>query len=296
MGERARFASIAVVVLLLASSSGGGVPTTAPVRKVTPVPDEIRRDLKLADFYQQHVDADGLSIVGSAKVSPYALLEGAYLIDRMLDGRDDIRKGIAAARIRVTIMAASEMTTDVPEHSDLKPAEYWNRRARGLGATRRRPSISGGEENLLEMDGDPYRGENILIHEFAHTVHEIGMAAVDPTFDKRLRQAFEAALEKGLWKNTYAATNRNEYWAEGVQCWFDCNQAKGGVHNHIRTRDAIKEYDPGLAALLLEVFGDKPWRYEKPTKRAESPHLDGLDRSKLPRFRWPANAPGLRDA
>ncbi|MFQ5808669.1 MAG: alpha/beta hydrolase [Armatimonadota bacterium] len=31
-------------------------------------------------------------------------------------------------------MSEDEFTTDVPEHSDLEPAAYWDRRARGLGA------------------------------------------------------------------------------------------------------------------------------------------------------------------
>jgi alpha-glucosidase len=30
-------------------------------------------------------------------------------------------------------MAYSERTVDIPEHRDMKPAAYWNRRARGLG-------------------------------------------------------------------------------------------------------------------------------------------------------------------
>ena len=32
-------------------------------------------------------------------------------------------------------------------------------------------------------------------------------------------------------------------------------------HNHVDTRDKLKEYDPALAALLTEVFGDTDWRY-----------------------------------
>ena len=142
-------------------------------------------------------------------------------------------------------------------------------------------------ENLLCLRGDPYNGENILIHEVAHTVHEIGMRAVDKTFDGRLRETYDAAIKAGLWKATYAATNRNEYWAEGVQSWFDCNQAAGGVHNDVRTREKLKAYDPALAKLIEEVFGDKQWRYERPDQRKEQGHLKGLDREKLPAFAWP---------
>jgi len=262
-------------------------PESKP-RKVTAVPEPVRQSLGLTAFYQQHVDAGGLVIVGSKQVQPAALLEASYLVDRMLEGRDDLRKAIAAEKIRVTVMATNEFTTDVPEHADLKPKDHWNRRARGLGATAERPSVSCGEENLLLLSGDPYQGENILIHEFAHTIHEIGLANIDPTFDARLRAAFAQAQERGLWKNAYALTNHQEYWAEGVQSWFDCNRSPDRVHNQIRTRDALKKYDPELARLVAEVFGEQSWRYTTPRQRTDAIHLASVDWDKLPRFEWPA--------
>src|SRR5260370_1668346 len=106
-------------------------------------------------------------------------------------------------------MAPTEMTTDLPEHSDLTPKEYWDKRARGLGATPARPAVSCGEENLLNLKGDRYNKENILIHEFGHVVHEMGMDGIDPDFDGKLREAYKKAMDKGTWKDTYAATNHN---------------------------------------------------------------------------------------
>ncbi|MBN2474702.1 MAG: hypothetical protein JXB62_08840 [Pirellulales bacterium] len=103
--------------------------------------DEIRvaapppASLELAPFYQKYVSAHGLPVVGSAKVSDFALLEAAYLIDQMLAARPDVRKVLIEKGIRCTVMAASEMTTDVPEHSGMRPKKYWDQRARGLGAS-----------------------------------------------------------------------------------------------------------------------------------------------------------------
>ncbi|VTR99480.1 peptidylprolyl isomerase [Tuwongella immobilis] len=253
-----------------------------------PVSEELRREWKLPAFYQRHCDADGLPILGSAKVSDNALAEAGYIVRQMLEGRADIRQAMIRQRVRAVIMASSEYTTDVPEHARLKPKVYWDRRARGLGATPAVPAVSGGEENLLQYPRDPYSNENIFLHEFAHAIHETGMNRVDPTFDGRLQQAFRASLDRGLWKNTYAATNRQEYWAEGVQCWFDANAPKDELHNEIRTRDQLKRYDPTLAALCKEVFGDRPWRYVPPKLRpaADRAHLKDYDPAKLPRFRW----------
>ena len=149
--------------------------------------------------------------------------------------------------------------------------------------------MSCGEENLLGYPGDPYHQENILIHEFAHAIHQMALVYLDKTFDQRLRTAYRAAIKKGLWKGKYAATNKNEYWAEGVQSWFDTNRPPDHDHNHVDTRKELKAYDPGLARLVAEVFGDKPWKYVRPAARpaAERAHLEGFDPKQAPQFRWP---------
>ena len=227
-------------------------------------------------------------MLASENVSDFALREAAYLISNMLHGRDDIRDAMIANNTRFVVMAAHEFTTDVPEHSDLQPSRYWDRRARGLGATHERPVVSCGEENLLCYKGDHYSTENILIHEFAHAMHEMGLDSIDKAFDRRLKAAFDEALAAGLWKGTYAATNHKEYWAEGVQSWFDTNRPKpDDQHNHVDTREELKEYDPKLAALIEEIYGDRDWRYVRPDRRSEPGHLAGFDRGSAPTFRWP---------
>jgi peptidyl-prolyl cis-trans isomerase A (cyclophilin A) len=50
----------------------------------------------------------------------------------------------------------------------------------------------------------------------------------------------------------------------------------------------LKEYDPGVARLCSEVFGEGPWRYKKPMERPppERAHLAGFDSTHAPRFHW----------
>ena len=60
-----------------------------------------------------------------------------------------------------------------------------------------------------------------------------------------------------MWKNTYAETNIAEYFAEGVQSWFNVNAEMphpDGKHNWVNTREELKEYDPDLYNLLAEYF------------------------------------------
>lgn len=254
---------------------------------VGPVPEPIREQFALAPFYQKYLDVGGLPIVGSAKVSDAALAECGWLVRQMLVKRPDLLTALGKNGVRFAVMAHNEYTTDVPEHSKLTPRVYWDRRARGLGATPSALAVSAAEENLLAYPGDPYPREIIAIHEFAHAIHEMGLNSVDPTFDKRLTEAYGKALAAGLWKGTYAAVNRQEYWAEAVQAWFDNNAANDALHNDTNTREKLKTYDPAVAALCEEVFGDIAWRYSKPSARsaADRAHLTDLP-ANPPRFQW----------
>jgi len=109
---------------------------------------------------------------------------------------------------------------------------------------------------------------------------------LDKTFDKRLRQAYDDAKAAGLWKETYAATNDREYFAEGAQSWFDCNAPKG-TSTTASTRARSSRPMTRLAKLCAEVFGDGPWRYQRPdsAERLKDPaHLAGFDRTAAPAF------------
>ena len=223
-------------------------------------------------FYKKYVSMDGLPLLGSEKVPDAAFGVAVEIIDHLLENRADVRKALIEAKVRVAIMAKDELTTQIPEHRDLKPAEYWDKRARGLGATPIRPASSCAEENLLGYATDGYKGECILIHEFAHTIHEMGLVRLDQSFDGRLRELHRKATRKDLWQNTYAATNHKEYWAEGVQSWFDANREAdpaNGVHNHVNTREELQAYDPDLAQLIQQVFGDNSWRWRSPAAQTK---------------------------
>ncbi|MSR32031.1 MAG: beta-galactosidase [Gemmataceae bacterium] len=241
----------------------GLVQTVSTGLKTGAVPDSRRTAWNLSPFYAKHIDLEGLPLVSSKKVSDPALLEAALIVNQMLAGRADIRTAMIENKVRVVVMAPEEMTTDVPEHSDLKPKEYWDKRARGLGATKSRPAVSCGEENLLNLKGDRYPTENILVHEFAHAMHEMGLNTIDAGFDAKLREVFSSAMKKGLWEKTYATTNHKEYWAEGVQSYFNTNAKNNHNHNNIDTREKLASYDPGLFKLIDEVYGKSAWRYQR---------------------------------
>lgn len=245
-------------------------------------------------FYSQRISAQGYPIVASAAVNPYALREAAYLVNLMLAKRPDVREAMIKSGSRLCILAWNEFTTDQPEFAwlaeeprrGMSGKDYIDGRARGLGGSTTDPYCSCAEENLLCYPGDPYSTENILIHEFAHNIHLRGMTNVDPTFDGRLKKAYEEAMQAGLWRTKYASVNHHEYFAEGVQSWFDNNRENDHDHNHVNTREELVAYDPKLAALCREVFGDTELKYTKPTTRLTG-HMAGYDPASAPTFVWP---------
>ena len=166
-------------------------------------------------FYKQIGSANGLPVVASSTVSPYAVKEAVFLVNQMLAKRPDVLASLIKSGVRLCIMAHNEFTTDLPEFAHLaeeksprkesvSAKDYWDRRARGTGGSETDPFCSCAEENLLGYPADPYREECILIHEFAHCIHLRGMSNVDPTFDGRLKSAYESAMNAGLWKGKYA--------------------------------------------------------------------------------------------
>ena len=261
--------------------------------------------LKTLDpFYKQHIVADGLVIAGSEKVSMHALREVGYLARKLLANRPDVMKDLCEKRkMFVAVMAYCELQTDLPDCRGM--SLWWAYRARGLGS---RP-VSCGEENVLHFKGDPWQGENIFIHEFAHGIHGT-IDGIDDQFDARLRALHDKAKQSGRFRGYAISGGHGEFWAEGVQAWFNCNgtvrpKSGGGQSSfevlgpqgehvcHLRTREQIRTHIPEYAKLLDNTFRQNKWVYVPVAKRLDEPHLSGFDPAEAPTFRWP---PAVVDA
>ena len=223
---------------------------------ITTPPDSLNLD----PWYKKYVDVNGIPLCSSWRCPDSALVAGhntLWAMTSMLS--DDVMNALRKAGTRVTMMGRYEGTTDVPEHAYLAADTTlnWDLRARGLGGDLEFPLTSCAEENVLGYQIDKYHAEDILIHEFAHSVHLVGIVQVDPEINDRLQKLLDSAIEKDLWWNTYRTTDIAEYFAEGVQDWFNVNAEMDhpdGKHNYVNTRDELKEHDPGLWQLLSEYF------------------------------------------
>ena len=275
---------VIVTAMLLAVSSAAQTPTQQQEKPF--IQDYIKAvvgsppaSLGVDPFYSKYADALGISILSSEKVPDAALLVARDIVIHMLAKRPDLRAEMVSKKMRVGVMAQSESTTDIPEHRDRKrpsrddgrltpgekanydkpggiasmtDKEYWDSRARGLGGN---PTTCA-EENLLGYPGTRYFGENIFVHEFSHAIMGIGIRTADSALFAEIQAAYKEGMAKGLWKNHYASTNANEYWAEGTQTWFWSNYEFMDGETRVQTPEDLQRYDPKLNELLSRVYAD----------------------------------------
>jgi alpha-glucosidase len=265
-----RVVGIICVLLFITSCQNRENQKSAPLDEVnaliqpvdTPRISAPPTELNLDPFYKKYMNVNGIHVISSWRV-PDSCFYAAYRTIKALTDMlpKEVLKSMTGRDTRIGIMARYEGTTDIPEHAYLAndTSLNWDVRARGLGGTLDLPLTTCAEENILAYQIDKYHAEDILIHEFAHTIHDVGISPVNPDFNDRLKALLDAALKNGRWVNTYAATDIWEYWAEGVQNWFNINaevdnDGGDGKHNKVNTRQELEVYDPGLYEILSEYF------------------------------------------
>lgn len=249
------------MMMVLASSASVADADRADVRgnacaRIGEVPDPIRRDFSLDPFYRKYADAEGLPVLSSAAPDDAALERACRLAVNMLSQRPDVRAKLIELRARFVVIGRHEGTADIPEYGFRDKSQQErsaiNARARGLGGQ----AASCGEENLMCQSGDRYPTESICVHEFSHTIGQ-GVYELEHGFGDRLQAAFDAAKASGILSGSYRAENPDEYWAEGVQDWYNTNAESSppdGVHNAVNTRRELEAFDSRLSVLIGEVF------------------------------------------
>lgn len=246
-------------------------PTETATLPITPTPSSgcvitrppAERDFDL--FYEKYCVVLGIPILSSREVPDRALQEAALIIEHLLAPLPEVRDKMIELNVKVGIIGVDQVTTDMPEYRNLYeqfPGVDWNQRARGLGGTPFIPLATGAEENLLCYPDDVYLGESIFLHEFAHTIKSMGLEFTHPDRMAALQDAYDHAIATALWADTYADDTIEEYWAEGVQSYFNTNSEAiptNGIHNSVNTREELQEYDPRLYDIITSIFPADDW-------------------------------------
>lgn len=190
-----------------------------------------------------------LPIKSGEVVSTEALFEARRRVARLLRANPVVLQNLLLSGAELQIIGKDQVTSDLPYESYWKGKLYdgkndIDKRTRGMGDL----FASCGEENLLKLPNDRYFGRDICSHEFTHTIHRYGLSS--NVWDE-IEQQYHKSIDKGLWKNCYAATDSAEYIAEMIM-WYvgghgDWRRANGEMKPG---PEWLKSYDPEGYALI----------------------------------------------
>jgi hypothetical protein len=243
-----------IVFFLLVTSLGLLRLSTAARSAETPAVMPI--DPPENGFFSKRLDYEGIPIKAHKDVADEALYQGRARLAMMLDKLPEVHRRLQKAGAELHIIGRSQVTSDLPEFRRMKGKPFDGKktideRTRGMGGL----LTSCGEENLLRLEVDRYRGRDICVHEFAHNIQDNGMTAVPRA---RIRQQHQRSLAKGLWKGSYAGSNEHEFFAE-LSMWY------WGTHGDLHMegkkpdngREGLKAYDPDGCALLDDLYNGR---------------------------------------
>lgn len=226
---------------------------------ISPVPAKIVAKYNLdTKWYNKYIDAWGHPVLGSRNLSDATLLKAKAQLGTLLctNPRWPVPE-LNHRKIRLVIIARGEKMSSIPEVYALFGTSLDDRYWGGFGATEELPITAATEANLM----DNYGKENVFVHEFGHSLADMALQYIDPNFLPELNNAWNNAQAKGLWSNTYANTNISEYWAEGIQTYFDINRegpvGGDGVHNNVNTRAELYTHDRPLYNLFERIYRGK---------------------------------------
>ncbi len=249
------------------------------------------------DYYKYRVTSkSGVPVKGSGKLmwGEKTVERAAELVDIQLSASPEIARQMVESGASLCVFGPGENAYHIPEHrSGYHVASLY---VEGFGGI----TCSITEANVWhwhyknESRPDPeysthYMNENILIHEFGHGVK---IAGIDRMEDRSLYTEFQMlyrhAKAAGLWPNTYAISNSDEYFATLSAIWFnvmnECHADDGwdGTRGPINTRRELYNYDIDAYKFFSKIYPhrdlDGDWtpvpNYYKVTGLKDEPEED----------------------
>ena len=205
------------------------------------------------DFFSKEIVALGVPIRAHASVSDGALVTAADRLSRMLRHLPTaVLERLEKRGAAFHVIGVGQGTSDLPEHAHMKGVDggytgekgvTLDQRTRGMGGVQ----SSCGEENLIDLDADPrYAGRDILTHEFAHCIMDVGLPRA---LQDEIRATHRRAVEtEGRWQRAdgkgvaYAGSNASEYFAElTMWCVGICIRlgSQGGVQRPVHRHSGM---------------------------------------------------------
>jgi hypothetical protein len=234
---------------------------------------------KIDPYYTKFTWAREFTVVGR-EASDAALLKANDTIRKMFAYRHDILKALITDGVKLVVLGRNEKLSDLPELQDAKIRKTLESRDRSLDYAPDSKLLVIGEEQVLNGQKASPNSDSPLIRLLTRAFfsvtgtrpvepnwenrgrsvqqYELRVKRLDVRFDEKLKQVHESAMSKGFWKRTPAQQDRAAYLAQGVAAYFNA------AEHPVSTRDALRDYDPELFALVHETMayeGHEDWRY-----------------------------------
>ncbi|MBM3882869.1 MAG: zinc-dependent peptidase [Verrucomicrobia bacterium] len=261
-GGRVLLGAVVAATFLGSAAGADGLETAARPAIMAIDPPE-------GGFYAKRLDYEGIPIKAAAEVVDEALFAARDRLALMLEHLPSVRARLRAAGAELHIIGRHQVTTDLPEwrHDKGKSLAEYNgltrdQRTRGMGGL----LASCGEENLLRLEQDRYRGRDICVHEFAHNILSHGAPR---ELRQKVCEQHRRSLERGLWVGAYAGSNPGEFFAE-LSMWYFGTRGDLGMKGAkpANGRAGLEAYDPEAFALLDDFYRG---RMEPPAPAAARP-------------------------
>lgn len=228
------------------------------------------------NYYTQYLTTEtGIVVKADASVSKDSLEAAKQQIDVMLSKEGTgMKETLAQNNASLAIYSAKENVYFIPEHRYYFSSSMYD--VEGYGGSLWNNCVSSiAERNIIrtlnsenEAENTMYRNENILIHEFGHCVKSVGIEEqTDKTLYNELKALYQSRKNAGMWPNTYAISNEDEFFATLCTIWFgimsEAPSWNDGVRSPINTREELKQYDPEAYAFFAKILPERtlpaPW-------------------------------------
>jgi hypothetical protein len=253
---------------------------------------------KIDPFYTKFSWASEFPVLGR-EASDASMLKANDTLVKMFCYRHDVLKALINGGVKLVVLGPNEKLADLPELKDATDTNI-DFTVRFLDYTPAAKLLVVPEENVAANPNDDYAGPNLVIREFAKALYDVcGTRPVDTNWNSRgrdvqqyemrvkrldiefgdkVKQLYDTAMSRGMWKNTSAVQDCAAYWAAGVSAYFDAAGQDGAPFKDttrdgdfsasphpINTRETLKAYDPDLYALVTETMaydGHVDWRFK----------------------------------
>lgn len=212
-------------------------------------------EVELSSYYTKYTNCTGIPVIGNSEVPDDAFDVANQTIDFLLQGLDDARDNLIERGEYYILVPPGGTPRDVPEFANapgqVNTGIYWDQPRCGA---------SGSAGLLCMVEDNPDGHANVFVHEMGHMISISGLAEVESGFNQEWTQAYNNAVSSGLWDNTYAQTNKEEYFSVCLQTYYEVGypfvtEINGdGNWNSIVTRSQFAQYDPTMYNLIDSRF------------------------------------------